>query len=149
MNKTSNPNTSTTDLQAQIAELVKENERLQAKAKSALTFKVSDKGCVSVYGLQRFPTSLYPDGWDRLLAAKDEILAFVEQNREKTDAIADARKSAKEQEKEEKKATKDASKGTVVMTGDKVARYQAAIASMVADGIDRDTATRACTPMLK
>ena len=46
-----------------------------------LTFKVGAKGGVSVYGLGRFPVTLYASQWDSLLAAAPEIAAFVDANR--------------------------------------------------------------------
>lgn len=57
-------------LQAQIDKLTAENEALRAKAMSrqTITMKVSDKGCLSVYGLGRFPTTLYAGQWQKLLS---------------------------------------------------------------------------------
>jgi hypothetical protein len=46
-----------------------------------LTFKVGAKGGVSVYGLGRFPVTLYYEQWKRLLAASPEILAYLEENK--------------------------------------------------------------------
>ena len=48
--------------------------------KTQLKFKVSEKGAISVYGLQRFPITLYREQWERLLGAKDEILDFIGMN---------------------------------------------------------------------
>jgi len=59
-------------LQAEIAAL--------KAAKGTLTFKVSEKGALSIYGMGRFPVSLYREQWERLLAQKDAILAFIEAN---------------------------------------------------------------------
>jgi hypothetical protein len=66
------------ELMARIAEL--EN---QAGAKQAgkLEFKVSEKGGVSVYGLGRFPTTLYYEQWSRLLDAAEDLRAFLEANK--------------------------------------------------------------------
>jgi len=66
-------------LLARIAEL--EAEVTKAKAPKALKFKVSPKGAVSVYGLQRFPVTLYKGQWEQLLASATELTAFVEANR--------------------------------------------------------------------
>jgi hypothetical protein len=55
----------------------------QVARKGTLTLKVSEKGALSIYGMGRFPVSLYREQWERLLAAKDEILAFIEANAEK------------------------------------------------------------------
>lgn len=54
---------------------------LKAKSIKALTFKVSDKKGVSVYGLGRFPVSLYANQWTRLLDQKEAILAFIEEHK--------------------------------------------------------------------
>jgi hypothetical protein len=66
------------ELLARIAEL--ERQAAQKKA-GALSFKVSDKGAVSVYGLGRFPVTLYYEQWQRLLGAADELRAFLEENK--------------------------------------------------------------------
>ena len=55
----------------------------QAKASKEISFKVGDKGGVSVYGLNRFPTTLYYEQWIRLLNAKDKLLEFLEANKSK------------------------------------------------------------------
>jgi len=71
-----------TDPNDEIARLRAENERLRlATAPKPVTFKVSDKGGVSVYGMGRFPTTLYVEQWDRLLAQADELRAFIDANR--------------------------------------------------------------------
>jgi hypothetical protein len=62
-------------LLARIAQL-----EAQVAAKGTLTFKVSEKGALSIYGMGRFPVSLYREQWERLLAQKDAILAFIEAN---------------------------------------------------------------------
>lgn len=46
-----------------------------------LSFRVGEKGGVSVYGLGRFPVTLYYSQWQRLLAASPEILAYLEENK--------------------------------------------------------------------
>ena len=51
-----------------------------AKGPRALTLKVSEKGCLSVYGLGRFPVTLYRGQWERLIGAVDQIKAFIEAN---------------------------------------------------------------------
>ncbi len=50
------------------------------QAPPGLTLKVSAKGALSVYGLGRFPVTLYKEQWTRLLAAKGEIVAFLQAN---------------------------------------------------------------------
>lgn len=70
-------------LQAKIAELEAKNKALveaQPKAKEP-TFKISEKGAVSVYGLGRFPTTLYLEQWERLLLVADKLRSFIEANR--------------------------------------------------------------------
>lgn len=52
-----------------------------ATAPKPLTFKVGDKGGVSVYGMGRFPTTLYVEQWDRLIAAVPELTAYLDANR--------------------------------------------------------------------
>lgn len=49
-------------------------------APKALTCKVSEKGALSVYGLGRFPVTLYRGQWERLFAAKDQLEAFMKAN---------------------------------------------------------------------
>lgn len=49
----------------------------------AVTAKVSEKGAVSVYGLQRFPVTLYADQWRRLIQAIPSLEAFLEANKDK------------------------------------------------------------------
>jgi hypothetical protein len=60
-----------------------ENARLkqQAVKSGSLTFKVSEKGAVSVYGLGRFPVTLYQEQWDKLLAQIEDLRSFIEANR--------------------------------------------------------------------
>lgn len=65
-----------------------------AGAKS-LTFKISEKGAVSVYGLNaRFPVSLYAEQWERLLSAADDLRAFLKANADKLPAKGDRPKVA-------------------------------------------------------
>jgi len=57
-----------------------ENERLRKTASRGMTIKVSEKGAVSVYGLGRFPVTLYKEQWAKLLAMADEIREFIKEN---------------------------------------------------------------------
>jgi hypothetical protein len=61
-----------------------ENEALKARAEarkaSVLTCKVSPKGAVSIYGLGRFPVTLYREQWERVLGFGDQIKAFIKAN---------------------------------------------------------------------
>jgi len=74
--------TSNQDLLAQIAALQAENQRLKEACNAKLSLKVSEKGALSVYGLGRFPVSLYRGQWERLLAMGDQIKAFIAQNKD-------------------------------------------------------------------
>lgn len=69
------------DLQAEIARLKAENETLKQRRSGNISMRVSEKGAVSVYGLGRFPVTLYQEQWNKLLAAAEEIKAFIEENR--------------------------------------------------------------------
>jgi hypothetical protein len=66
------------DLMARIAELEK---KLGTRESGKLEFKVGDKGGVSVYGLGRFPVTLYYEQWTKLLGATEELRAFLEANK--------------------------------------------------------------------
>ena len=68
------------DLQAELARLKEENERLKARTARGTSLKVSEKGALSVYGLGRFPVTLYKEQWQKLLAMADEIRAFLKEN---------------------------------------------------------------------
>jgi len=71
------------DLQKEIERLRVENERLKSRrATGDVTLKVSEKGAVSVYGLGRFPVTLYQEQWEKLLAHADDIRTFIGENRE-------------------------------------------------------------------
>ena len=69
------------DIKAELERLRQENERLKAsRSAGAITLKISEKGGLSVYGLGRFPVTLYKEQWAKLLAATDEIRAFLKEN---------------------------------------------------------------------
>lgn len=70
----------TEDVQAELARLRAENERLKRAGRGKLAMKVSEKGALSVYGMGRFPVTLYKEQWLRLLSMADEIKAFIEAN---------------------------------------------------------------------
>jgi len=68
------------ELKSRVAEL----EKQQGQRRSgSLEFRIGEKGGVSVYGLGRFPTTLYYEQWLRLLDAGDRLREFLEQNKEK------------------------------------------------------------------
>jgi hypothetical protein len=54
--------------------------KMLATTQKALTCKVSEKGCVSVYGLGRFPVALYAGQWERLIPFTPTILEFIKAN---------------------------------------------------------------------
>jgi len=68
------------DLKAEIDRLKAENESLKRPARGQTSLRVSEKGALSVYGLGRFPVTLYREQWEKLLALSDEIRAFIKQN---------------------------------------------------------------------
>jgi hypothetical protein len=70
------------DLKAEIERLKAENEALKSKktSRGTLHMKVSEKGALSIYGLGRFPVTLYKEQWRKLLGIKDEIEKFIEEN---------------------------------------------------------------------
>jgi len=68
------------ELMARIAELEKQ---VGSTRSGRLEFKVSEKGGVSVYGLGRFPVTLYYEQWERLLGAADGLRQFLEENKSK------------------------------------------------------------------
>jgi len=68
------------DLRAEIERLRAENEALKRPTRGRLSLKVSDKGAVSVYGLGRFPVTLYKEQWEKLLGMAEDINAFIQKN---------------------------------------------------------------------
>jgi len=68
------------DLKAELARLRNENAALKKGAASNLRMKVSEKGALSVYGMGRFPVTLYKEQWSKLLGMADEIRAFIAAN---------------------------------------------------------------------
>jgi hypothetical protein len=65
------------ELQAEIERLKAENEKLKKPARGQMSLRVSEKGGLSVYGLGRFPVTLYREQWDKLLGMADEIRQFI------------------------------------------------------------------------
>ena len=68
------------EMKAEIERLRAENESLKKPARGALSLKVSEKGALSVYGMGRFPVTLYREQWEKLLAMSDQILEFIQAN---------------------------------------------------------------------
>jgi hypothetical protein len=69
------------NIQQELERLRAENEALKKKRNTSVSMKVSEKGAVSVYGLGRFPVTLYQEQWIKLLALADEIKTFIEENK--------------------------------------------------------------------
>jgi len=68
------------DLKSEIERLRAENESLKKPTRGQVYLKVSEKGGLSVYGLGRFPVTLYREQWERLLGLSDEIRNFIRDN---------------------------------------------------------------------
>ena len=68
------------DIQAELEKLRAENEALKRRSTKGVTLKVSEKGGLSVYGLGRFPVTLYKEQWTKLLDMVDDIRAFLREN---------------------------------------------------------------------
>ena len=78
------------DVKAELERLRAENERLKSRSSRGVSLKVSEKGAVSVYGLGRFPVTLYKEQWARLLDTADDIRAFIKENEAKLKAKTEA-----------------------------------------------------------
>jgi hypothetical protein len=68
------------DIKAELERLRNENAALKKGASSGVRLKVSEKGAVSVYGMGRFPVTLYKEQWLKLLDMSDDIRAFIAAN---------------------------------------------------------------------
>jgi len=68
------------DLKAELERLRSENERLKSRTTRGISLKVSEKGGVSVYGLGRFPVTLYKEQWTKLLDMAEDIRTFIKEN---------------------------------------------------------------------
>ena len=66
-----------TDMQAELERLRAENAKLKGQSAKGLRLKVSEKGAVSVYGLGRFPLTLYKEQWEKVLDLSEDIKAFI------------------------------------------------------------------------
>jgi len=68
------------ELRTEIERLRAENEALKKPARGQMSLRVSEKGAVSVYGLGRFPVTLYREQREKLLGMADEIRTFIKEN---------------------------------------------------------------------
>ena len=69
------------DLKAEVERVRRENEALKQRTGRAVSLKVSEKGGVSVYGLGRFPITLYQEQWTKLLDMTDQIREFIAEHK--------------------------------------------------------------------
>ena len=67
----------------ELEQLRKQKAPREAQDKKGISFKVSEKGGVSVYGLGRFPVTLYQEQWLRLFTEVDNLKTFIEENKSK------------------------------------------------------------------
>jgi hypothetical protein len=65
------------EMKAELERLRKENASLKKGAARGVSMKVSEKGGLSVYGMGRFPVTLYKEQWLKLLDLSEEIRAFI------------------------------------------------------------------------
>lgn len=71
------------DMQTELEKLRAENAALKSGGAKPITMKVSEKGAVSIYGMGRFPVTLYKEQWEKLLEKGDDIKAFIAANASK------------------------------------------------------------------
>jgi hypothetical protein len=69
------------ELKDELERLRNENAALKKGASTGIRLKVSEKGAVSIYGMGRFPVTLYKEQWLKLLQMADEIRAFIDANK--------------------------------------------------------------------
>ncbi len=68
------------DLKAELERLRAENAALKKTSSRGLSMKVSEKGALSIYGMGRFPVTLYKEQWEKLLDMADDIRSFIKAN---------------------------------------------------------------------
>jgi len=68
------------DLRAELEKLKAENAALKSRGSKGVSMKVSEKGGVSVYGLGRFPVTLYKEQWTKLLDMAEDIRSFIHEH---------------------------------------------------------------------
>ena len=65
-----------------IAQLERELAEARGSNEKPLTLKATPKGCIGFYGIRRMPITLYPQEWQRMVAAAEEVERFIEDNRD-------------------------------------------------------------------
>jgi hypothetical protein len=68
------------EMKAELERLRSENSALKKGVATGITMKVSEKGGLSVYGMGRFPITLYKEQWLKLMDMSDAMRAFIEAN---------------------------------------------------------------------
>lgn len=71
---------STAELEEMVRKLAAENDKLRTASRGKLHLKVSEKGAVSLFGMGKWPVTLYREQWERIFAAREQIEAFIEAN---------------------------------------------------------------------
>lgn len=71
------------ELRKELERLKAENEALKNRGAKGVSMKVSEKGAVSIYGMGRFPVTLYQEQWLKLLDMADDIRGFIKENESK------------------------------------------------------------------
>ena len=71
------------DLKAELERLRNENAALKKGASTGISMKVSEKGALSIYGMGRFPVTLYKEQWLKLMDMSDQIRGFIAANDDK------------------------------------------------------------------
>jgi hypothetical protein len=82
------------DTKSELERLRAENARLKQRGSRGVSMKVSEKGGVSIYGLGRFPVTLYKEQWEKLLDMADDIRSFIRENESKLKIKTDEVKAA-------------------------------------------------------
>lgn len=68
------------DLKAELERLRNENAALKKGAATGISMKMSEKGALSIYGMGRFPVTLYKEQWLKLMDMSDQIRSFIAAN---------------------------------------------------------------------
>ena len=74
--------TTADELKAEVGRLKKENKSLKSKNSKEISLKVSQKGAVSLYGLGRWPVTLYKSQWLRVAKDIDKVVDFIEEHKD-------------------------------------------------------------------